>query len=94
MPNATVLAAAPAMPKTADRRGALCAVLAAGAVRATAVLQAAAASRAMVAPESCEDAALLALLNEARAVEVLENEINDAESAAHDRMIRPDPRAR
>jgi hypothetical protein len=89
MPNATVPATAPAMPKTTNRRGALCAVLAAGAVGATAVLPAAA-SRAVVAPESYKDAALLALLTEARAIEVLEHEIDDAENAAYDRMILPD----
>jgi hypothetical protein len=45
MPNATVPATARAMPKTTNRRGALCAVLAAGAVGATAVLPAAAPAR-------------------------------------------------
>jgi hypothetical protein len=74
------------MTSATSRRAILSAVLAAG---ATAVLPAAA-SRAIVASEPCEDAALFALLTEARAIDVLQNEVNDAENAIYDRMIWPD----
>jgi hypothetical protein len=84
MPKATVRANAPI-----NRRAVLGAVLAAGAIGATAVLPAAA-SRAIAASESHEDAALFALLTEARAIDVLQNEVNDAETAAWDRIIWPD----
>jgi hypothetical protein len=89
MSNATVRANARALPEATNRRAILGAVLAAGAAGATAVLSAAA-SRAIVASEPCEDAALFALLTEARAIDVLQNEVNDVENAAYDRMILPD----
>jgi hypothetical protein len=82
------------MTRATDRRAVLGSVLgvalAAGAAGATAVLPAAA-SRAIAASEPYEDAALFALLTEARAIEVLQNELDNAESAAWDRMIWPDP---
>jgi hypothetical protein len=89
MPNATARANARSLPQATSRRAVLGAVLAAGAAGATAVLPAAA-SRAIAASEPCEDAALFALLAEARTVDVLQKEINGAEEAAYDRMIRPD----
>jgi hypothetical protein len=88
MPNATVRANARTLPEATNRRAVLGAILAAGAAGATAVMPAAA-SRAIAASEPYEDAALFALLTEARAVEVLQNEVNDAENAAWDRMIGP-----
>jgi hypothetical protein len=89
MPKATALANALTLPEATNRRAVLGAIIAAGAAGATAVLPAAA-SRAIAASEPYEDAALFALLTEARAVEVLEKEVDDAEEAAWDRMIRPD----
>jgi hypothetical protein len=89
MPNATVRATAQDFPQATNRRAILGAVLAAGAAGATAVLPAAA-SRAIAASEPYEDAALFALLTEARAVSVLQNEVNDVENAAWDRIIWPD----
>jgi hypothetical protein len=77
------------MTATSDRRAVLGLVLAAGAVGATAVLPATA-STAIAASEHYEDAALFALLMEARAVDALQNEVDDAENAAYDRMVRPD----
>jgi hypothetical protein len=76
-------------PEATTRRAALGAIIAAGAAGATVVLPAAA-SRAITALEPYEDAALFALLTEARAIEVLQNELDNAESAAWDRMIWPD----
>jgi hypothetical protein len=89
MPNATVRADAQTLPETITRRAAFGAIIAAGAAGATAILPAAA-TRAIAASEPCEDAALFALLTEARAIDVLQNEVNDAENAAYDRMILPD----
>jgi hypothetical protein len=89
MPNATVRANAPAMPKATNRRAVLGGFLAAGAAEATAVLPAAA-SRAIAASEPGEDAPLFALLAEARAIDLLQNAVNDAENAAYDRMTLPD----
>jgi hypothetical protein len=89
MPTDTDRANAPAMPKATNRRAVLGAVLAAGAIGATAVLPAAA-SRAIVASEPYEDAALFALLTEARSIEVLQKEADDVEDAALDRIVRPD----
>jgi len=67
----------------------LASIIAAGAAGATVVLPAAT-SRAIAASEPYEDAALFALLTEARAIDVLQNEANDAETAAWNRMIWPD----
>jgi len=89
MPNATVRADAQTLPETITRRAAFGAIIAAGAAGATAILPAAA-TRAIAASEPYEDTALFALLTEARAIEVLQKEIYDAEEAAWDRMIRPD----
>jgi len=89
MPNATVRAHARTLPEATTRRAALGAIIAAGAAGATAVLPAAASS-AIAASEPYEDAALFALLTEARAIDVLQNEVNDAEYAAYDRIIWPD----
>jgi hypothetical protein len=89
MPNVTVRANARTMPEATTRRAALGTILAAGAAGATVVLPAAA-SRAIAASEPHEDAAVFALLTEARAIDVLQNEINDAEYAAYDRIIWPD----
>jgi hypothetical protein len=86
MPNATVRAAARTLPEVTTRRAALGAIIAG---RATAVLPAAASS-AIAASVSYEDAALFALLTEARAIDMLQNEVNDAENAAYDRIIWPD----
>jgi hypothetical protein len=88
MPN-TVRANARTLPEATTRRAALGAIIAAGAAGATVVLPAAA-SRAIAASEPYEDAALFALLTEARAIDVLQNEVNDAEYAAYDRIIWPD----
>jgi hypothetical protein len=88
MPNATVRANARTLPEVINRRSVLGAILAAGAAGATAVLPAA--SGAAAASEPYEDATLFALLTEARAIDVLQNEVNDAENAAYDRMILPD----
>jgi hypothetical protein len=88
MPNATLRANAQALPEATNRRAVLGAVLAAGVVGATAVLPSAA-SRA-IASEPYEDAALFALLTEARSIEVLQNECDNAETAALDQMILPD----
>jgi hypothetical protein len=76
------------MTRATNRRAVLGAVLTGGA--ATVIAMSAAASKAVAASEPYEDAALFALLIDARAVEVLQNEVNDAEEAAWDRMIRPD----
>jgi hypothetical protein len=89
MTNATVRANARTLPQATTRRAALGKILAAGAAGATAVLPAAASS-AIAASEPYEDAALFALLTEARAIDVLQNEIHDAEYAAYDRIIWPD----
>ncbi len=86
MPNATVPANTRALPEATSRRVVLGAVLAAG---ATVVLPAAASS-AIAASEPDADAALFALLTEARSIDVLQNEVDDAESAAYDRMSFPD----
>jgi hypothetical protein len=96
MPTSTVRADARTLPDATTRRAALGAIIAAGAAGATAVLPAAA-TRAIAASEPYEDAALFALLTEARAVDMLQNEVNDAETAAWDRIIwpdRPKPKAR
>jgi hypothetical protein len=61
------------------------AIIAAGAT----VALPAATSRA-IAAEPDEDAALFALLTEARAIDVLQKEVDDAEYAAYDRIIWPD----
>jgi len=74
------------MTDATNRRAILGALLAAG---ATAALPAAGSS-AIAATEPYEDAALFALLTEARAINVLQNEGDDAETAAWDRMIWPD----
>ena len=87
MPKATLRANAQAMPEPTNRRAVLCAVLAAGALLCG---SATTASRAIAASEPCEDAALFALLSEARAIDALQKEIDDAEEAAYDRMIRPE----
>ena len=71
------------------RRAAMGAIIAAGAAGATVVLPAAT-SRAIAASVPYEDAALFALLTEARAIDMLQNEVNDAENAAYDRIIWPD----
>jgi hypothetical protein len=89
MPNATVRAAARTLPEAATRRAALGAIIAAGAAGATVVLPAAT-SRAIAASVPYEDAALFALLTEARAIDMLQNEVDDAENAAYDRIIWPD----
>ena len=89
MPNATVRAAARTLPEAATRRAALGAIIAAGAAGATVVLPAAT-SRAIAASVPYEDAALFALLTEVRAIDMLQNEVNDAENAAYDRIIWPD----
>jgi hypothetical protein len=92
MSEPTVRANAQTLPEATTRRaalGALGAIIAAGAAGATVVLPAAA-SRAIAASEPYEDAALFALLTEARAIDVLQNEGNEAEYAAYDRLIRPD----
>jgi hypothetical protein len=65
------------------------AIIAAGAAGAMVVLPAAT-SRAIAASVPYEDAALFALLTEARAIDMLQNEVNDAENAAYDRIIWPD----
>ena len=88
MPKATVRANAQALPEATNRRAVLCAVLAAGAAAVTALP--ATANRAIAASEPHEDAALFALLSEARVIEGLQKEIDDAENAAYGRMIRPD----
>jgi hypothetical protein len=77
------------LPEATTRRAALGAIIAAGAAGATAVLPAAA-SGAISASEPYEDAGLFALLTEARAIDVLQNENDDAENAAYDRIIWPD----
>ena len=89
MSERTVRANAHNLPEATTRRAALGTIIAAGAAGATVVLPAAA-SRAIAASEPYEDAALFALLTEARATDVLQNEINDAEYAAYDRIIWPD----
>ena len=88
MPKATVWANAQALPEPTNRRAVLCAVLAAGAAAVTALP--ATASRAIAASEPHEDAALFALIAEAKAIDALQKEIDDAEEAAYDRMIRPE----
>ena len=88
MPKATVRANAQALPEPTNRRAVLGAVLAAGAAAVT-VLPATA-SRAIAASEPHEDAALFALIAEAKAIEGLQKEIDDAEEAAYDRMIWPE----
>jgi hypothetical protein len=77
------------LPEATNRRPILGAVLAVGAAGATAVLPAAA-SRAIAASEPYDDAALFALLAETRAVGVLQNEVDDVENAAWERLVRPD----
>jgi hypothetical protein len=89
MSERTVRADARTLPEATTRRAALGAIIAAGAAGATAVLPAAA-TRAIAPSEPYEDAALFALLTQARALDVLQNEVDDAETAAWDRMIRPD----
>ena len=88
MPNATVRANAQALPEPTNRRAVLGAVLAAGA--AAVIALPATASRAIAASEPHEDAALFALIAEAKAIDALQKEIDDAEEAAYDRMIRPE----
>ena len=89
MPNATVRANARTLPEATTRRAALGAIIAAGAAGATVVLPAAA-SRAIAASEPYEDAALFALIAEAKAIDALQKEVDDAENAAYDRIIWPD----
>ena len=76
------------MTSETNRRAVLGAVVAAGAAAVT-VLPATA-SRAIAASEPHEDAALFALIDEAKAIDALRNEVDDAESAAYGRMIRPE----
>jgi hypothetical protein len=87
--NATVRAKARTLPEETTRRGALGAIIAAGAVGVTTVLSAAA-SGSIAASETYEDAALFALLTEARAIQVLQNEVDSDEESAYDRIIWPD----
>ena len=77
------------MTRTTNRRAVLGAALAVGALGGTAALSSAA-SGAIAASEPYEDAALFALLTEARAIDALQNEVDAAETSAWDRMIRPD----
>jgi hypothetical protein len=86
MPNATVRADARTLPEATTRRAALGAIIAAGAAGVTTVLPAAASGSIAAS----EDAALFALLTEARAIDVLQNEVDDAENAFYDRVIWPD----
>ena len=88
MPKATVRANAQALPEPTNRRAVLGAVLAAGAAAVTALP--ATASRAIAASEPHEDAALFALIAEAKAIDALQKEISVAEEAAYDRMIWPE----
>jgi hypothetical protein len=76
------------MSTATTRRAALGAIIAA--VAATVPALPAAASKAIAALEPYEDAALLALLTEARALNVLQNEIDDAEDAVWRGAIFPD----
>ena len=88
MPKATVRANAQALPEPTNRRAVLGAVLAAGA--AAVIALPATASRAIAASGPHEDAALFALIAEAKAIDALQKEIDDAEEAAYDRMIWPE----
>src|ERR1700722_7732417 len=74
------------MTDATNRRAILGALLAAGAMPALP----AAGSSAIAATEPYEDAALFALLTEARAINGLQNEVDSDEEAAYDRIIRPD----
>ena len=76
------------MTNATNRRAVLGAVLAAGAAAVTALPGTA--SRAIAASEPHEDAALFALIAEAKAIDALQSEVDDAENAAYGRMIRPE----